>query len=876
LAFICFRFNLDHNFPQIKLWKSLEIDTFDKRNSFNPHSTEMNRKIYLLITLFFCLTTAFTFTQEGEELTEKIIAKLENYRLNFAQEKVYLHFDKPYYMAGETMWFKGYLFDGPSHQLDTTSKVLYVELLDEVHGKVILSQTWRCDGTTHGNIALPDTLSEGVYKIRAFTNYMRNYSEEFFFYQEFKIWGNGNHLAEEKSSLSNEDFDVQFFPEAGNSVVGLNSRIAYKAINSSGKGIDIQGFVLENMKDTVVAFQSEHLGMGYFNYTSEAQKNYTAFVKKNNGKYRKFSLPKALEKGYTMSVDNLTSKDRIKIFVANNSPKPDEIDVESEDIIVVAHQRGQLCFMAKGTDTQKSISISMPKNKIPEDGIVQITLLNAKGEPLCERLIFNNQERQLKLKITPDKTIYKNREKVTLNLEAIDAEGKPVEGNFSVAVTDAHQVLTDPHQENVLTYLLLSSDASKISNTDNSALLRGKIEKPAYYFEKENANAARHLDILMMTQGWRRFLWRDLMADKMPKINYFYEAGLDVTGSVRKLDGQIDNNVTLTLIIKNDKKKPQMQLTSSDSTGRFGFYELDFYDTTQVFVQSSRGGNKDLNISIDSRKPFPKVRIVKIPYNPIEINENELADFLKNTSQAMSFDKKSIFNKNQMLESVNVRVSKLDETDPRRTYTRATNTIIVDNNVCRGATNVLQMIQGRVPGVMISPNARGGYDVEIRGTTSMVGSNEPFYLMDGMPVDVDALFSVVPCNIERIDVLKGADATLFGSVGAKGVISIFTKRTIENSDVSKNKSSPTSVQKRIGYETPREFYAPKYDVSTPDNVRPDFRSTIYWQPNVKTDATGKATLTYWSSDAKTNVRVIAEGVSSRGVVGVGKFEYGVK
>jgi TonB-dependent SusC/RagA subfamily outer membrane receptor len=349
-----------------------------------------------------------------------------------------------------------------------------------------------------------------------------------------------------------------------------------------------------------------------------------------------------------------------------------------------------------------------------------------------------------------------------------------------------------------------------------------------------------------------------------------------LTGSVRKLDGQIANNVTLTLIIKNDKKKPQMQLTSSDSTGRYGFYELDFYDTTQVFVQSSRGGNKDLNISIDSRKPFPKVRIIKIPYNPIEINENELADFLKNTSQAMSSDKKSIFNKNQMLESVNVRVSKLDETDPRRTYTNATNTIIVDNNVCRGATNVLQMIQGRVPGVMISPNARGGYDVEIRGTTSMVGSNEPFYLMDGMPVDVDALFSVVPCNIERIDVLKGADATLFGSVGAKGVISIFTKRTIENSDVSKNKSSPTSVQKRIGYETPREFYAPKYDVSTPDNVRPDFRSTIYWQPNVKTDATGKATLTYWNSDAKTNVRVIAEGVSSRGVVGVGKFEYGVK
>jgi TonB-dependent Receptor Plug Domain len=835
----------------------------------------MNRNFYLLITLLFCLTTAFTFTKQGEDIAEKIIAKLENYRLNFAQEKVYLHFDKPYYMAGETMWFKGYLFDGPNHQMDTTSKVLYIELMDEVKGKVILSQTWKCDGTTNGNISLPDTLSEGIYKIRAFTNYMRNYSEEFFFYQEFKIWGNDNTLSEEKNSFSNDDFDVQFFPEGGNSVIGLNSRIGYKAINSSGKGIDIQGFILENMKDTVVAFQSEHSGMGYFNYTSETLKNYTAFVKKSNGKYRTFPLPKALEKGYTMSVDNLTNKEKIKIFVANNSPKPDEIDVESEEIVVVGHQRGQLCFMAKGTDTQKSISISIPKSKIPQDGIVQITLMNAKGEPLCERLIFNHQERQLKLKITPDKTTYKNREKVVLNLEATDVDGKPVEGSFSVAVTDAHQVLTDPHQENLLTYLLLSSDASKISSTDNNSLLRGKIEKPAYYFEKDNANAARHLDILMMTQGWRRFLWRDIMADKTPKLNYFYEAGLDVTGSVAKLDGQIANNVTLTLIIKNDKKKPQMLLASSDSAGRYGFYELDFYDTTQVFVQSSRGGNKDLNISIDSRKPFPKVRIIKIPYNPIEFNENELADFLKNTSQTLSADKKSIFNKNQMLESVNVRVSKLDETDPRRTYTRATNTIKIDNDICRGATNVLQMIQGRVPGVMVSPNAKGGYDVEIRGITSMVGSNEPFYLIDGMPVDQDALFSVVPCNIERIDVLKGGDATLFGSSAAKGVISIFSKRSVENSDILK-KSSPTSVQKRIGYETPREFYAPKYDISTPDNARPDFRSAIHWQPNVKTDATGKATITYWNSDAKTNIRVIAEGVSSQGNVGVGIVEYLVK
>ena len=127
-----------------------------------------------------------------------------------------------------------------------------------------------------------------------------------------------------------------------------------------------------------------------------------------------------------------------------------------------------------------------------------------------------------------------------------------------------------------------------------------------------------------------------------------------------------------------------------------------------------------------------------------------------------------------------------------------------------------------------------------------------------------------------IDVLKGADASIFGSQAGNGVIAILTKRGGNNYDYSKDPTLGVSIQKRMGYNVAREFYAPKYDVDIPDHVRPDFRSTLHWQPNVRTDASGKASVTYWNTDAKATMRIIAEGVSTQGFVGVGKAEYGVK
>ncbi len=830
-----------------------------------------HRFLKFLIAPFF-LAIAFSFYSEGYQLTQKIIAKLDSYKLNRPQEKVFLHFDKPYYMAGETIWFKGYLFDGVNHVIDSVSRVLYVDLIQLNDGKIVFSIKLKAEGSTHGNISLPDSLKEGMYSIRAYTNYMRNFSDEFFFQKDFKIWsGMVKNKTEAGAKLNMAKVaDLQFFPEGGNLVVDLESRLAFKAVNLAGKGINVAGFILDEKKDTVAGFKSEYLGMGKISFSPEHQKTYTAYVKQYDGSIEAFPFPKIFEQGYTMAVDNLSSKDKIKIFVTNNLQKNRE---NMHEFVVVAHQRGNICFIAKGNSAKKSFSFSIPKNVIQDQGVVQITLIDSKEIPICERLIFNQKDNLLNLELRPEKAIYKPREKVVVNLTVSDENGKPVKGNFSVAATDAKQVIEEnEYQENILTNLLLSSDVNTLEKDKENSYLKGKVENPYYYFDKNNANANYHLDILLMTQGWRRFDWKELMSEKTADLPFFVETGIDITGKATRLNGKLANNITLTLLLKSEGQIPIFKVGTTDSLGNFGFYGFDFYDTTSVLVQAMKqNGSKLLSVKIDPPKYSPKVSFLKIPPDPMEFNTKKFADFLKNANETIEFEKRMKLSQIQILDEIVVKGKKQEESDTRRMmYGIASNTVKVNDILCAGATDVLQMIRGLVAGLQISSNGLGGSIASIRG------GGEPQFLIDGFQTTIDAILVLSPCDVEEIDILKGMDAAIFGLNGGNGAINILTKRGNNSYDYSKDRTFGISVVKRLGFARPLEFYSPKYETPNPEDVNPDYRPTIHWEPNIQTDASGNASFSYWNSDAKTTVKIIANGVSDTGSLGFAKIEYLVK
>ncbi|MBL7818407.1 MAG: TonB-dependent receptor plug domain-containing protein [Saprospiraceae bacterium] len=825
-------------------------------------------KILLVFFTLSAVFSAFSFIQT-DDLSEKILGQLMRYMRETPQEKVYLHLDKPYYMAGETMWYKGYLFDAATHNIDSVSRVLYVDLIDPSVGKVLMHQILKCEkGMTDGSFKLPDTLSENIYTLRAYTNYMRNFSEDWFFQKPVKVW-QGSVKSRADYTQMTDVADCQFFPEGGYMVNGLEGRMAFKAVNAAGRGLDVEGVLFENDKDTVSAFKSAHLGMGFFYYKPQAGKKYSVKLRRagsleqSNAAEWTYNLPEAQAQGLTLAVDNTTNRTNIKVFINNTHPQSAD---KVADMVIVAHQRGIPCFTVKLPNTKPNGAVNIPRTMIPDDGIVQITLFDTEGVPRCERLVFVQKNKTINLKLTADKTEYKPREKVTLLLEATDSLGKPVVGNFSLAATDGAQVLGDKNGENLMSYLFLSSDLN-----GKDAVLRGVVEEPAYYFDKTQKAATRDLDVLMMTQGWRRFVWQDILSEKLPKLPFPIEQGLSVTGKAVRPNGKITSKpINITFMIGKVDKKPILQLATADSLGQFGFYNLDFTDTTSVFVQAVKEkGLGVLNVTLD-KVTRPQVAVTKIPFNTLFFDAQAFADFLKTTRETLEFEKKLQLNKEKMLETVEVKAKKKEPLDERRIYNRASNTIDMKEINCGSYFSILDIIQGRVPGVQIMGMGADA-QVIIRG-----GSSVNFRL-DGMPVDLETIQTIPVCDIEAIDILKGPDAAIFGLTGGDGVIAVLTKRGNPNYDYS-NDSSPVGivVQKRQGYTPRREFYAPRYDESKPEHEFKDFRATLHWQPYVQTDANGKAVVVFWNSDARTKINVVAEGVSKAGRVGVGSCDYWVK
>lgn len=835
-----------------------------------------NNLTYCFITLLslLCFTNA-SHAQE-QPVYEKLRATLTKYRYSYPQEKVYLHLDKPYYMAGETMWLKGYLFDASSNGVDSVSRVLYVDLVQPATGKVIVHKVLKALAVSVGDIQLPDTLANDLYRIRAYTNYMRNFSESLFFEKDVRVWQNTNmsSMNENKAQALNEVASISFFPEGGYLVENLESRLAFKVVNKLGKGVETSGFVLANDKDTVGVFSTAHLGHGVFNFHPEANNTYSAYVRKSDGSYIKQELPQPQKSGYIMSVDNVTYKDKIRLYIQNSSPKPAG---QGKELPIIVQQRGEVCMIAKGSESSKSFVANIPKNQIPDDGVVQITLFSPEGLPICERLIFvEHGNRTLQVNVSSNKTEYKSREKVDLNIEVKDAEGKPVQGTFSVAVTDASQVKGEPYADNILTYVLLNSEVKESLSGQYYQQIQGSVEQPQYYFDNTQENRHLHLDLLMMTQGWRRFTWQQMLNDVKPKMDYFVEQGLEITGKALRPNGKVTDKLTLTLMLKKPKENPIIAMTSVDSLGRYGFYNLDFTDSVDVYLQAVKAnGARNLTLTIDEALSLPKTRPLQIPNEVRIFDPNAFATFLKYSRESIELEKKLITEKVQMLQEVTVTAKK-EPTDSRKIYGQASNTLKVDDTLCGGMFSVLQMLQGRIPGVQVIQTGMGTYSVLIRGQGSINASNDPLFLIDGMQVSSDVINTLPPCDVESIDVLKGADASIFGVRGGNGVVSVLTRKGNANYDWSKSNIDGVKIQKRMGYAMTREFFAPQYGQAKPEHVRPDYRSTLYWNANITTDASGKATTSFWNSDAKGNMTIKLEGMSNQGRVGVAQNEYLVR
>lgn len=902
----------------------------------------MRFKRFLSICLLLLAAGLLSFVVQQDDPLKKILTQLQKFTDNYPTEKVYLQLDKPYYAIGDLIYFKAYTTIGSKHQPSGLSKILYVELINE---KDSIKQSLRLPltaGISWGNFTLTDTLQEGNYRIRAYTQYMRNYGEDYFFDKTISVGNsisntvfttvnykfiienalqkinavinyadlnnkpfagkavsyraqldfrtvlkgkgvtdaNGNLsisfsnpqpeslksgqiitniTTEDKKTVvktlpikaTSNNVDVQFFPESGNLVNGIRSKLAFKAVGADGLGVAVKGTVFNNANTEVTKISTQHLGMGVFSVVPESGKTYTAKVTFPDGSVKSYDLPKASDQGFVLSINNNDPEYiNLRVSVSNETFK----QKQNTDIMVVGNSGGDVYYTAKSKLESQSFAARIPKSRFPS-GIAQFTLFSQEGEPLNERIIFINNPDQLKIDVSSAATT-SPREKVKLDFTAQNKEKAPAMGSFSVSVTDETKVPVNEDKEStILSDLLLTSD------------IKGYVEQPGYYFAHNNEQTQADLDVLMLTQGYHRFAWRMLMGNSFPEITYQPEKSMQIAGIVKTLGGKPFPKAKVTLFTTS--KGAFLLDTVTDANGRFKFDNLVFPDSIRFVIQArGTNGRKNVEVTLDR---VPLQFVTKNKNEPdVSVNLNsDLAAYLRNSkAQYDDLRKYGLVNRTIMLKEVTITEKKapLKNSSNLNGAGNADQIIKMDDQLASFAT-IDQALQGRLLGVIF----RNGVPYSTRSM------NTPMQLIvDGVYMEGDYLTSIPPTDVESIEVLRSAGYTsIYGSRGGGGVLVINTKRGGENYSFQQYTPSIVTYNPK-GLSIGKEFYSPKYDDPKTNKAVADLRTTIYWNPNLITDKDGKASFSFFNADNKGAYRVVIEGIDDDGKLGRQVYHYKVE
>jgi TonB-dependent receptor-like protein len=821
-------------------------------------TTTVLRKFLLFLPFLFISTSTDTF--------EDLLTALEKQTYDYIQEKVYLHLDKPYYSIGDDLWFKAYTVAGPNHTPTPLSENLFVELISE-KGKIVKRITiYLNKGLGTGDFALADSLASGEYTIRAYTNWMRNFDDDFYFKKRIKLI---DPLASATTSNLEEssEFKIKFFPEGGELIAGITSKVAFELNKFED---NIPGQIIDEEGNVITKFKTLHQGMGNFELKPILGKKYYAQI---NGRATKHVLPDFQSEGLIMSVDNLSNAENIIVGINSTSPS------KQNQAYLIAHTRGLVGYSSKIEWKGNMAKVSIPKKDLAS-GLVHVTLFNSSWQPEAERLIFKRQKSEsIKISMDPDKEQYKIRDSTSIKIKVQNAKGEPLTGFFSMSVFDTVQISPEAIDENIVSSFFLSSD------------IKGAIQNPSQYFDANNADADRDLNLLLMTRGWRRFVWKDILNDNFPEKNFKVEQGFLVTGKVKQRGSKKGVSKASVRQIGTFNGLPSLEEAKTKSNGKFELKNLLYYEDISFIQASGKKNRNNVILDLDEIEsvPFEKNVVIKGPSfsKPLVLDE----DFITKSKERKTIDSVFSFENVTDLGTVIVEGTKNNEISSNISrglvFNRGEYGLDVNELMSRGQKfrNALYLLQGRVPGITILPGESGEPNVIMtRKVWSMQNPDPPItYLIDDAPASLSAVTAMPAELIARVEILKGMRATgLYGPSANGGIIAFYTKTPDEFNEfydlLSQNNVVVSKNSKALkgGYYNAREFYGPNYGTEIPEHIKPDFRDLIHWEPMIFTDENGEATVTFFNADLPTTIQVNLEGLWEGGIPLASSITYQVK
>jgi len=758
---------------------------------------------------------------------------VENFTQNNLQEKLYVHTDKNFYLANEICWFKIYNVDAILNRPLNISKVAYLELIDNNNKAVWQEKIALNDAIGSGSILIPSALATGNYILRAYTNWMKNFNEGFFFEKKISIL-NPSLTQENNYTPTKENYSIQIFPEGGNLVVGQLARVAFKITNQLGKGVQAKGYLLNEKGDTITNCSSSSIGIGSmgigsFNFTPQANHSYSLSLTTGGDKIISQPLPKTFEKGYTLSLGSsaANSSNKINVKIAG-------IELENTNVYLLVHSRGFVSHTIAGQIINGSCTLEIDKNKLNE-GINIITLFNQAQEPVCERLYFNYPKNILEASLDLGSPILEKRRKVNLQIATKQPNQNFAAANLSMAVYKIDSIQTID-ENNIQNYIWLSSD------------LTGNIENPGSYFQNNNSNTLLAMDELMLVNGWRRFKWENVLESTRPSFKYLPElAGSIITGKIVQ-KGSTAPIKDITGFISMPSKNTLFKAGISDENGNIKFEFPHLYNDGQVILQADSSKYNAHKIEIDN--PF---YVSKNNYQIIEplllpkLNK-EMVQQLNSNIEIQNHFTAANFNKfiSPTLDT-NAFYYKPDYTYYLDLYARFTTMEEVIREYVTPLT--LTKNEGRFQLAVYDDQNKRFFD------------KAPLVLLDGVPIlNMDKFIEYDPLKIRKLEVIS---RTYFsGNMAFNGIANFITY----NGKMEGYELDPrATLIDYKGLQMQREFIAPVYENQAQIDSRiPDFRHLLNWSPNISTTSKGKTNTAFFTSDVPGKYAIVVQGISLQG------------
>jgi alpha-2-macroglobulin-like protein len=812
----------------------------------------------------------FNLLQDNDFLLQ-LKKKVSAYNETLPEDRVYLHLDKPFYEPGDDIWFSAYVRDGQTLKPSGKSDIVHIELVNPRGGVERKISVIAKNGQAAGDFALDKEVVGGLYKIRAYTNWMKNEGEEHVFERslqvqdvvlpnlkmklefEKKAFGAGDEviaklvlntnenkpLADhkikfvanldgqkllEKAEITDEEgvkyikfrlpkdlktkdgllnvmidyngnsesvsrsipivlnkISFNVFPEGGDLVSGLQSNIAFRALNESGKPADVEGVVLTEKGSQVASFSSYHMGMGSFAFIPQPGEKYKVKITRPEGINETFELPAALGRGYVLSIDNSRSGE----IEANIKT------TETEELSLVAQERGKI-YYATAVNAKKGNNKIVFSTKDFPAGVAQVTVFDSKGIERAERLVFVNKEKQLNVSIETDKEKYLPREKVKLTISVKDERGLPMPANLSLSVVN-DQLLSFANDKSgtILSQLLLEQD------------LGDKVEEPAFYFDRKEEKADKALDYLLMTSGWRRFTWEKMLEGEIPSIAYTAEKAI--------LAGQVIDAYTGKPLINASVKVPGGAEVSTNVLGKFTLKRVDLSNPVALTYKAP-------GYSAQSQYVYDYNENLYVYMYPVQYYTPQYNKHSRKKSRSAA---------GKWGAGMPAAEIALAEDAPMG---------------LPGAVNMPDFED--VPVKMASKAAEQKPAVASKQVRELkkLEEKEKSVASQSMLKDIDDENSIA----QKVGDLRDEK---------------FNRRN--EADNKKNVANFGGKK----YYRARQYAAPVYKTDENVETRTDFRTTIYWNPEVEVGHSGKKTLEFFTSDDITSFRVTAEGLGTDGSVG---------